>query len=70
MEKVSKFGKWQPDHIPKDTLTAVNTEWGAYSSPLLPRAQEDMDLDNASVNAGKAVAFEAGNEAVAVRLWQ
>lgn len=35
--QVSKLSKWRPAGAKPDTLTAINTEWGCYSSDLLPR---------------------------------
>ncbi len=38
-----------------NTLTVINTEWGCYSSNLLPRVEEDLELDAASgPQAGEA----------------
>jgi hypothetical protein len=31
------MSKWKPAGADPDTLTAVNTEWGGYSSSHLPR---------------------------------
>lgn len=47
---MSRIPKWQPKGIPLDTHTAINTEWGRYSSNFLPRVQEDLDLDAATGN--------------------
>lgn len=46
--QVSRIPKWQPKGIALDTHTAINTEWGCYSSNMLPRVQEDLDLDAAT----------------------
>jgi hypothetical protein len=43
--QVSHIPKWQPKGVALDTHTAINTEWGRYSSTVLPRVQEDLDLD-------------------------
>jgi hexokinase len=43
--QVSRIAKWQPNGVSPDTHTAINTEWGRYSSNVLPRVQEDLDLD-------------------------
>lgn len=48
VDKVGKLSKWRPAGAKPDTLTAINTEWGCYSSDLLPRVQEDLELDAAS----------------------
>lgn len=47
---VGKLTKWRPDPPPaaEGAATAVNTEWGCYSSELLPRTKEDRELDAAS----------------------
>lgn len=43
--QVSRIPKWQPKGIAHETHTAINTEWGRYCSNVLPRVQEDLDLD-------------------------
>lgn len=43
--QVSRIPKWQPKGVSPDTHTAINTEWGRYSSSFLPRVQEDLELD-------------------------
>ena len=48
VQRVGDIGKWAPPGVPGDALTAVNTEWGCFGSRLLPRVQEDLDLDAAS----------------------
>eukprot|EP00879_Flechtneria_rotunda_P019548 GHRR01020535.1.p1 GENE.GHRR01020535.1~~GHRR01020535.1.p1 ORF type:complete len:376 (+),score=140.95 GHRR01020535.1:786-1913(+) len=48
VEKVSHLSKWQPKGVSPETRTAINTEWGAYGSNLLPRCKEDLELDAAS----------------------
>ncbi|KAI8475386.1 MAG: hexokinase [Monoraphidium minutum] len=48
VDKVSKMSKWRPAGASPETVTAINTEWGCYSSDLLPRVQEDKDLDEVS----------------------
>ena len=48
--QVARIPKWQPKGISLDTHTAINTEWGRYSSNFLPRVQEDLDLDAATGN--------------------
>lgn len=53
VDKVSKLSKWKPAGASPDALTAINTEWGCYSSDLLPRVQEDIELDADSSIKGK-----------------
>ena len=36
-----------------DPATIVNTEWGGFASPLLPRCAADAALDVASVRPGE-----------------
>jgi hypothetical protein len=43
--QLSRIAKWQPKGVAPATHTAINTEWGRYSSNVLPRVQEDLDLD-------------------------
>lgn len=48
--------KWKlkaPGDVSHDTLTCVNTEWGLYTSSMLPRCLEDLDLDRESINPGQ-----------------
>ncbi|GMH44435.1 hypothetical protein BSKO_12387 [Bryopsis sp. KO-2023] len=55
---VGDIPKWQsvrPPDTPDDLLTAVNTEWGSYNSPMLPRCQEDLDFDADHYHAGKYI---------------
>jgi hexokinase len=35
-----------------DASTVVNTEWGAYDSPLVPRCDADVAMDADSVRPG------------------
>lgn len=42
---MSRVPKWQPKGVALETHTAINTEWGRYSSEVLPRVQEDFELD-------------------------
>jgi hexokinase len=44
-QQVSRIPKWQQKGVVAEAHTAINTEWGRYSSTLLPRVQEDLDLD-------------------------
>ena len=46
--QVSSVSKWKHGDVSPDALTAINTEWGCYGSKLLPRCQEDVELDAAS----------------------
>lgn len=48
VEKVSSLSKWKPAGAKPGAVTAINTEWGCYGSDLLPRVQEDVDLDHDS----------------------
>lgn len=48
VDKVGKLTKWHPKGVAPDTMTVINTEWGGYSSGLLPRVTEDIELDIAS----------------------
>ncbi|GBF92337.1 hexokinase [Raphidocelis subcapitata] len=48
---VAGLSKWRPSGASPDAVTAINTEWGCYSSELLPRVQEDRELDAESGNA-------------------
>jgi hypothetical protein len=43
--QVSRIPKWQQKGVAAEAHTAINTEWGRYSSTVLPRVQEDLDLD-------------------------
>jgi len=45
---VSSLSKWKPAGAKPGAVTAINTEWGCYGSDLLPRVQEDVDLDHDS----------------------
>jgi hypothetical protein len=80
--KVSNVSKWKPVGVSPDALTAINTEWGCYGSKLLPRCQEDAELDAASgaqkgsfhffhASAGLAPLASVGNAMVKVQvgLW-
>lgn len=46
-ETVENIKKWVPG-LPKDLQTAVNIEWGGFSSEILPRVEEDFVLDRDS----------------------
>ncbi len=74
MESLPRLTKWRD--VPADARgpggqTAVNVEWGAFSSEDLPRCQEDLDMDAASANPGEgfvpAAAFPQARAALIAR---
>ena len=68
---VRDMPKWKPAGVSSDAATIVNTEWGCYGNGrnLLPRCQEDRDLDAASVQKGEGrmVGWGGGLDAASVQ---
>ena len=51
----ARLRKWQPmPPLPPGAQTVVNVEWGAFESALLPRIQEDFDVDAATLHKGES----------------
>jgi hexokinase len=54
-ENVSRVKTLPADYKPNGPLMCINTEWGNFSSPVLPRLDEDLALDADSVNPGEMI---------------
>lgn len=54
-DKIPKWRQQRPPEVADGDLICVNTEWAMYSSSLLPRCQEDIDLDKDSFDPGISI---------------
>jgi Hexokinase len=60
VETVSAVTKWKAPALSGCEQTVINVEWGAYTSPLLPRIPEDGILDTISTHPGRSCKVATG----------
>jgi Hexokinase len=66
VEAMAAVTKWDAPVVSGCEQTVINVEWGAYTSPLLPRIPEDEILDTISTHPGRSCRVATGRSSVVV----